>query len=143
MSITFWAPDAPTRMVRPYTDEPDYEEARSDLPELNVSQFNARPLLELVGLPPEDAGTVQAADMGPLISRLMVLTNQNSARAQAVRPGGELPRAGSTGVDGEFSPRGPRVIDGGLEDSRLQRYVSTLLELFTQARRAGYSVSWG
>ena len=42
MSITFWCPQAPTKRFVPYPeDEPDYEETRSTLPEVNLSNSSA------------------------------------------------------------------------------------------------------
>lgn len=74
MSITFWCPDAPSTVVQPYPDEPGYTVDRSDLPEINVSNSNARALLAVLGFPDEvcqdNAGTVPVAELDDFIARI-------------------------------------------------------------------------
>lgn len=146
MSITFWAPDAPTTKVKPFPeDEPDYEEVVSTLPELNVSQANAAGFLVLLGLVPDDCGTIEVSDMGPLIERLTVLANRPEERVALVREAPPPMQSVGWTQEGNVATlqRGLTLIEGGVSDERVRRYASTLLALLTQARQANYCVSWG
>lgn len=145
MSITFWAPDAPTVTVKPYEDEPDYEEVVSTLPELNVSQFNAFGFLSLMGLEPDDCGTITVEDMDALITRLLVLANRAGERAQLVSEAPPEDQRMRFVQEGNVVAvqRGPHIIGGAVTDERVLRYVTTMLDLLTQARKANYVVSWG
>lgn len=147
MSITFWAPEAPTREVVPFPDQdPDFKQQASDLPEVNLSNTNALAMLELMGLPAAYDGEVPPEAMGPVIERLMRAANEPGARAPAllepaVVQGALRPRAQEDNVT--YLGRGPTVCIGGRDDAYVARRSRHLLELFTQARAKGYRVCWG
>jgi hypothetical protein len=144
MSITFWAPDAPPQLVTPYEDEPDYQEQRSTLPELNLANDNAQAFLALLEIPWDWCGTIAVAEFDKVIPRLLVLANSEDARQPVLRPG-EQSQAVRVEQDGNLAVlrRGPRMYGGGLLDDPVQRYAQTLLALLMRAKQQGYCVSWG
>jgi hypothetical protein len=151
MSVTFWAPDAPTVAVKPYPEEePDYVEERSTLPEVNLANANAREMLQLIGLDSDDlCGTLQPNEFGPVIARLQRLLNSEAARAPALKEISEPCRRLKACTGNENLGNvvhvglGPRSIDGGRTDGYIQRRARDLLDLFVQARQANYCTSWG
>ena len=153
MSVTFWAPDAPTVKVKPYPDEePDYVEERSTLPEVNLSNSNAREMLRLIGLDSEElCGSMQPDEFGSVIVKLQRLLNSEEARAPALKDSVELERSfgvrvASGGYGGnvvEVGYTGPRVFDGGRTDEYVKRRARDLLDLFVQARQGNYQACWG
>ena len=142
MSVTFFSPDAPEETVRPYPTEPDYEEVRSTLPVLNLSNRNARVFLELLG-ESELVGTWSEPDYDRIASRCVWLLNKADARASAHIPASESRGTRVFHKDNltQIGP-GPLVIDAGLTDEQTQRYCETLLELIKQVRVEGYRISW-
>jgi hypothetical protein len=152
MSVTFWAPDAPTVTVKPYPEvEPEYTEERSTLPEVNLSNCNAREMLRLLGLDFEElCGSVQPTEFGPVVSHLHRLINNEATRAPALKEAAEHPRRLHVLAAGERSSGnvvavgfGPRIFEGGRSDDYLKNRASALLDLFVQARQANYQISWG
>jgi hypothetical protein len=152
MSVTFWAPDAPTVTVKPYPEEePNYTEERSTLPEVNLSNCNAREMLRLLGLDSEElCSTLQPEEFGPVVARLQTLLNSEDARSSAVSEPSEPSRRlrvlpASEGDSGNVVHLGfgPLVIEGGRSDGYIQRRARDLLDLFVQARQANYKASWG
>ena len=151
MSITFWCPDAPTNLVTPYPDEPDFVVHESTLPELNLANGNASALLDLVQLPVDCAGTVPVEELPALQLRIERVLQTPVSRAALIEP---------SSVDGvpvhsdmqfaallsDSSPRGgkgPRVISAGRTDDYLVDRATRLLELVKAARTEGYAISWG
>jgi hypothetical protein len=152
MSVTFWAPDAPTVTVKPYPEEePDFVEERSTLPEVNLSNCNAREILRLIGLDSDElCGTLHPNEFGPVVARLQRLLNSKETRAQALQETLEPRRrlkaltAGDENLGNVVHVGfGPRIIEGGRTDGYIQRRARDLLELFVQARQGNYSTSWG
>ncbi len=144
MSITFWAPTAPTEIIRPFADEPDYTEERSTLPELNISDDNARAFIALLGLEFDHGGEILPQDFDPLVARCLVLSNRSEARAPALRED-KATYSAMRAVEGNLVQleRCLRSYDVGLSDEKVQRYAQTLLKLFASCRPQGYSVVWG
>lgn len=146
MSVTFWAPDAPTTKVTPYDDAPDFVVEESVLPELNLSNSNASAFLKLLGLPNEECGTIEPEQFPALRQRLLELQNDEAARAPALRPMEEAKQrvTPERREDGVTVLRvGARVIDCGLQDHQVTRYAQVMGELLAQAQQHGYEVSWG
>lgn len=91
MSVTFWCPEAPTEAFRPYEDEPDFVEHRSTLPELNVSEHNAKALLGMLGADPagnhyDRCGTVELADLPAFIAQIDRALEHPEYRASYLEP---------------------------------------------------------
>ena len=146
MSITFWAPEAPTQLVRPYEDEPDYEEAVSTLPELNLSNRNASVFLSLLQIPFDDCGTIACADLPALCRRALSLLNspqQLEDNQIASSSGRDLRGVEALGEGVTQLVFGPRIVDCGLQPAQLERYARTFAELAQKAHQQGYAVSWG
>lgn len=145
MSITFWAPDAPTQQVRPYPDEPNYEETVSTLPELNISNANARVFLRLLGLPEDDCGGIRRDDLPAFAMKAIELLNREGLLLASERPRSDSRSLSPHNQSGNVIElrQGPRCIDFGLSVSQLERYATTFAELVTQAYRGGYDVCWG
>jgi hypothetical protein len=144
MSITFWAPAAPTVRVKPYDDEPDYEEDQSTLPEINLANSNALAFLRLLGVEAEYCGTFTVKDQEALLPRLLLLANSADARGPAVREP-SMEQTVHRSIEGNLVQltRGARMFDCGLGDEQVQSYALRMLDLFKQAHVGGYNVSWG
>lgn len=127
MSITFYAPDAPTRQVQPYDDEPDYVETRSTLPELNVSNMNASVVFDLLGIVGDSCGTILVADMDPIIKRLLDHNNRPNKRALHERE----------------TIQSKNMVIFGVDDDRIKYYIDTMLHLLTQCKQSNFNISWG
>jgi len=147
MSVTFFAPDAPTRKVTPYPEsDPDYEIDESELPKLNLSNSNAGVLLDLLDIPlaPAYSGCIEVHEMDALIAKLLIIGNKDSARSRVLRDFTSSQDTRVEQVNGLTTiGKGPKVIDCGLSDTQVQRYTQTLLSLLTQAKQQGYRVFWG
>jgi hypothetical protein len=146
MSITFWAPQAPTERVQPYEDEPDYFEDRSVLPQINLANSNAAAMLRLMGLDDQAyCGTVVPAEFAPVIERLTRVVNDARERASAVLAPSVSEGALRLVAEGNMVRvvRGPTVYSGGRDDDYVTRRATELLELFVAARREGFEVAWG
>lgn len=150
MSVTFWAPEAPTIQCTPYPDEPDYIREDSTLPEVNVSNLTAMAVLRALSLPEDYCGTIRTgSEMAAVMQRLLVLVNDESARKPVTIPAEERPRVPALSViepDGEVRivrKGAPRVFSPGLSDDRLRGCFLRLQALFAQAQENGYDVSWG
>lgn len=157
MSITFWCPDAPTEKYIPFPeDEPDVEDTRSVLPEINLSNGNAMAMLDLMGLASpqgEDyCGQVLVPALGGVIERLRRVLQDPVERAAALEPAsinGVPARATSLaellqqklGQSGTLL-KGPTVISGGRNDDYLRSRAKALLELFEAAFTHNYVVTW-
>lgn len=145
MSITFWCPEAPTEKVRPYEDEPDYEEERSLLPEVNMNNANAKSFLTLLGVPPDDCGRWETKDLPEIRRKLVELVNRPIARALGLKETEVYPGALRVAHEGNvvILSRGPYVVDFGRDDDYVVRRAQQLLALVSAAQDQGYSVSWG
>ncbi|MBR8054728.1 hypothetical protein [Burkholderia vietnamiensis] len=84
MSITFWAPDAPTRTVihQPEGYE-EYTEEVSVLPEIKLVDSNAFAMLEALGVAPDQCGSWSASELGELLRRALKVANVQSLREPA------------------------------------------------------------
>lgn len=146
MSITFWAPDAPTTSCVPYPDEPDYVEERSVLPEINLSNVNAYAMMRALGVEPDYAGTWTKGELAVLLERAMKLANVEAMREPFLKDttttGGQLQQSGVSGNVVSVS-KGCRVTDIGRDDEYIREKALLFADLFKKARDSGYSVSWG
>ncbi len=110
MSVTFWCPDAPTTEVVPYPDtDPDFVDQVSELPEINLSNSNARALLEMIGLPCSGdlVGMIQPDELSAWIERLRSLLDDGLARAPFLEPttvNGTVLMPGGSKLAGSTSP---------------------------------------
>jgi hypothetical protein len=147
MSITFWAPDAPTESYVPYPDdEPDYVEQRSLLPEINLSNVNAYAMMRALGVEPDYAGTWSVGELAVLLERAVKLANIEVLRDPFLKDttttGGQLRPSAVSGNVVSVS-RGCRVIDNGRDDAYIREKALRFVDLFKKARENGFSVSWG
>lgn len=165
MSVTFWAPDAPTTRQQPYPDSsPEYWCDVSSLPEVNLANGNARAMLVAMGLPDDECGQLLPAEMPPVVRRLLELVNDDVSRASVTQPD-ELWKGCRLVARGEAADRmmarmgfgapaegsdsavplqsGPTMFAFGRSDDYVARTAGRLLDLFVQAKQADYRVCWG
>ncbi|MGY6251852.1 hypothetical protein ACXIVK_00210 [Paraburkholderia caledonica] len=125
MSITFWAPEAPTRTE---THDPEgYEawtEEVSSLPEIKLSSSNALVMLEALGVKPDLCGAWSADQLSEVLRMAADVAN---VPERLERVG-----AGWSGI----APPGP-VVD------HIRRTALRFVDLFRQAQAGGYKVCWG
>lgn len=147
MSITFWAPDAPTRTVihRPDGYE-EYTEEVSVLPEIKLVDSNAFAMLEAFGLAPDQCGSWSASELPEMLRRAVKVANLQSLRELATSETlytqgamRALDRSGGVVSIG----RGPRMVSLGRTDDYIRRVALRFVDLFQQAQAGGYQVSWG
>lgn len=129
MSVTFWCPQAPRTQCVPYPEsDPDFVDEVSELPEINVSNANARVFIELLGLPKSEdlVGDIEPAAMGAVIERLHSFLTVPTERAaflepttvngRVVGPAAPAPlaaRGGETGLLVRCSPRLATAVASG------------------------------
>lgn len=146
MSVSFWCPEAPTKEVRPYRDEPDLVETVSTLPECDFTSANAAAVLRAAGLPTECWGEWKNDELPAVQSALLRLVNSANARKVAVRQTTEWRgQLRATGTDGNVVEvgRGPTFISCGMNDEGVRSRAARLMEVVDAARRFGGSVTWG
>ncbi len=152
MSVTFWCPDAPRTEVVPYPEiDPDFVDHVSELPEINVSNTNARALIEMIGLPSSDdlVGAIEPADLPVWIERLRRVLKVGAERAAFLEPTtvnghvvltgeAQLARSMGTMAVEQFSPRLAVAMAHGCDDEAADRAATldALLPTGADAQRA-------
>lgn len=131
MSITFFCPDAPTKLVAMDEDEPSVLSEQSTLPAIELSQDKAHAFLRLLHLPAQSEGVVAAPDVSDVSQRLLLVANNSKTRALEHLPYNDSQSQGKL-----------RIIDFGMSDEYLQRKAHQLMDLFSQARAHNYAVVW-
>jgi hypothetical protein len=131
MSVTFWCPQA--RPVRVFLDEDDaqYLAECSSRPELQLSNAHAAALLRLLGIG-ECSGLLIPPEYPELRRHLVALLNSPSLRARA------LVAPSSSTHPGQYT-----LVEGELDDARLVRELTGLLELVAAAHARGDEIAWG
>lgn len=121
----------------------------SDGPELNVANRNAFVLLQLLGEEEDYAGTIWNKELPDLRRRIVRLMNSDDVAKAAIEPsekGGELKRrVKTTGDDGvtRIEPvRTAKMMDLGLSDTQIKRYLKELLEIIEYAQKNNYNIGW-
>lgn len=112
--------------------------------ELNVSNSNAYAILDMIGLPSDEAvGAIAGDDLAKVRRKLIKLKNQDlggytdepsdtRGQARAVR-----------GDDGlTHIKTGPRMIYGGRSTDQVMRYIDSLLELIDFAQKNDGVLTW-
>lgn len=128
-------------------------EVRFDLPaydwSLNLTGTNAYALFGVVGIEPEEFGTLEGASLDAAIRGCLRALNSASARSSAVRGAEYLP-AGHAGMaavqDGSVTRlerRGPETFIGGLSDEQVEVRVRRFLDICRKAKEAGEKIVWG
>ncbi len=154
MTVTFWCPDAPCESYIPYPDEPDYVESRSTLPELTVSNSNAKAICDLVGLVSDEcqSGELSVAEFDGPVKRLRALIEDPVARAAGLEPqtfNNEVLTGATTFAAAYHEhatsrrPLGCVVFSQGRSDDYLRDRAACLLAIFDAAKQGGYRVAWG
>jgi len=109
-----------------------------DDPEVNVSNANARLLLEALGLPFEDgSGSLDADDfLGRVLTALAVAPEDAGVPVHQMVPG-------ESTIFGPVVEGGATFIDCGRRPGYLQERLLQLEEVATHSLLAGRKVSWG
>ncbi len=135
MSITFWAPDAPTVREVPYPDQdPDFVVERSVLPEVNLANANALALLKAVGVTPDYSGVWDIHDLAEVRDQIEAMIQDDALAERGERPAYLRSRPLSSG---------PSFVDPGANLDYLRGVGTRLLALVNTALRDGYRVVWG
>lgn len=172
MSMDIWVPDAPRTkqrvecwycdgtgkdpMDRQYScslcdGEKTIEKHVSEAPEYNLSNSNARMLMDLLGFDIDnEAWTISIEQLPDIRRRIMWLLNNPEALArgerapsdtQAVRR--ERYKDPETGLDAIRSVAGPRMIDLGIDVDYIKRRLNNMLEVIIWAQERGLEVVVG
>lgn len=113
-----------------------------DYPRIGVSNYNLEIICKILGIPGEDEvhGWIEPESISAFINRLLVVKNNGS---DFTRPASE---ESSVHVDksGDIPQirRGPQMFDMGVPPEQAARYVDTLLDIFTWAKKNGTGVGW-
>lgn len=143
MSVTFWCPKAPSTKVQPYPDEPDFIVDRSDLPEINVSNHNARALLAALGYDDQTcadaAGTVPAQELDAFIARIDRALTHPEYIAPVLEPA--MASLSQRRVQREIEGKEPPVLTQELEcvgpgQSQLAQALVARIKAESQAQQA-------
>lgn len=111
-------------------------------PKMGVSNHNVQVICQILGIPYEEGrnGWVEPSDVPAFVSRLLRVKNNGSdftrppSKEQSVY-------ADKSGPIPEIK-RGPTMIDLGVPPAQAARYVDTLLDIFTWAKKNGTGVGW-
>lgn len=154
MSITFYleeTPEKPAPRVKVYCkdlypslddgdfacdptlerDAQGYYETRSTWPEANFANANARIVLGLLGLPDEDFGVIEAAQVATVRQRLLAALNREAATRSAARPGQQ-----------QVGAHGACVVDCEANAESFKRRLAEVSAVLTAAQTEGVSVIW-
>lgn len=151
MSVTFWCPAAPRRLVtcqlcdgtgRDWQD-PDQacwcagtptpgQEQESEAPDLNCGDENARWLLEVAGVEVDQCGTIRVEDIPAVTRSLLRARNVQTVRQTGLRE----PEEGVGAL-------GARWHAGGTTDEAVRYRLDGLQALLAYAAERGLEVVWG
>jgi hypothetical protein len=127
MTITFWAPDAPTRKeLRQPEGYDEYEEESSVLPEIRLTSSNALTMLEALGVTPDLCGSWSAGEVGEMLRRAAALGTVHERVQSGV----------TAGQSAALMPQGQR-------EDYIRHTAQRFVDLFRQAQDGGYRVCWG
>lgn len=145
MSVTFFCPEAKSEYVRVpcdfhgccpedrcgYCQDGWMEERRTEAPELNLANANARVIIEAAGLPQSDPsdlwGELEPEEMAAVRRRITYLRN---------RPRDIQSRTRAT-------ESGPRLISFGLDAEGILSRLERLDALLAWAQERRIRISWG
>lgn len=120
----------------------------SEAPELNLSNVSAYSILRLLGLPPEDGGTIQAHEVPDVLRRVIRALNVDADRAGLVREGFDE-RAHAPRIEHDKTTGLPTISTGcrsvsfGTTDEQTVRWLTVLQEILTYAADRELPVGWG
>jgi len=128
-------------------------EVRFDLPaydwSFGLTGTNAYALMRVVGIEPDECGTLEGASLDAAIRGCLRALNSASARSSAVRGPEHIPggHAGMAVVqDGSVTRlqrMGAEAHIGGLSDEQVEVRVRRLLDICRKAKEAGEVSHWG
>lgn len=146
MSVTFWIPEAgQVRKSEPCGCDSDphcyycngtgeYKYTDSVAPSLNLANVNARNILNLLGLPPEEQECGGVTEVAPLRQQILRLRNISRARQPALRAASE---SGGEGT-GQC-----HCIEQGYTDKQVLNRLTRLDRVLAYAQEHRMGVSWG
>jgi hypothetical protein len=128
MSVSFYCLKAPSKIITPYEDEPDYkiEVYLEPFEEINLSNSNAKAILTAMGLlVPDDGiyGEWEVKDLPMIRQRLIALLN---------KPGKAT----------EESYHSGNFYYNGRDDEYVERTCNRLLKLVVAAQEVGYNINF-
>ena len=127
----------------------EYEQQLSDAPEMNVSNRNARVVMDILGLEFDYAGTIKLKQIPELKRRLIQFKNTDKATDAYTRDttkSQDTRMVKTKGDDGvtKIEPRkGATMIDVGISPEQVQSYVDWLMLIFDYAQKKNAEISWG
>jgi hypothetical protein len=164
MSVTFFCPEAPSRVERVPCDSPDLglectegarcgycddgwtEQHVSDSPEASFSNFNTRTVLAALQLPADVIGSLTPDQIPAVLRRCMLVLNRADNREPMVHDGYEEPRQTRVHINDDGLPEittGPRVIHCAVSDASVICRLRGIQEILAYAAEHDYTVAWG
>lgn len=121
------------------------KEPKSRGPELNVSNSNGYLIQKMLGLEPDYSGIITHDRLPTIMQQLIRLKNSNQSQyvqdpttAQPKMRVSKDPETGLTKIG-----KGPTMIDMGVSESQITRYIDTLIDLVKFAQQNDASIGWG
>jgi hypothetical protein len=147
MSITFWAPEAPTLEQLPIPEQDSNVEVQASVfPEIDLAVANAKAMLAALGLPADSGGEIPVAQLPEVLARALKLANLSSLRGRVTSDpdvsGGELRVRESEGNVYSLG-RSCTMISMGRTDEYVERTALRFVELFRKAYEQNYRIVWG
>ena len=141
MSVTFCCPKAPKVNNPAYGEDPYEPREISSFPEIDMGNYNASAVLEILGLGKECFGSICAEDLSAVIARGNEVLGNSNERAAFIEPpsvNGEVVTNGSSlaAAIHERSvsrSKGCTVAYMGRSDDAIVRNVESLMKLLRKA----------
>lgn len=120
------------------------QEPVSDAPELSVSNSNGFAIQEMLGLEPDDSGTIYNKDLPKIMRRLIQLKNKGSSEYTQEPSTSQGPmRKTQTDQGITKISRGPTMHDYGRSQGQVDRYIDELIKIIKFAQENDAHISWG
>jgi len=148
MSISFWIPDAPTRIIEEqclcvfdgvadikcrWCNGKGIEKREESIaPNCNFANVNARDIMLLIGLPQEPCGDLELENAPNILRQAIAALNLRNRRQY-------LDRKPMT----ETGIRGARVFYGGNTDNQTKRRLEQIIEVLKYAIEHNQKMCWG
>lgn len=112
-----------------------------NLPELNVSNANARRILTMLGFEDDSTGWIPSERL-PELRRTLIRLKNTDRSGHAIEPSKEQKTRMDTSGDIPTITKGPTMYSGGFSDGYMLSTIERLLDMIDYAQKNGYGISW-
>jgi hypothetical protein len=121
-----------------------HKEWVSAAPELQVSNRNGELIQEFLGLDPDYSGVIRHEQLPAIMRKLIQLKNQGSSKHTIPASDEQGPMRSWKDDQGQSHiGRGAQMIDPGVPQSQISRYIDKLIEIVKFAQENNAGLGWG